>query len=56
MYICQLIRLLDGASESELADLLREMEMMKSIGQHHNIINLLGCCTQNDGTPILLCC
>ena len=39
----------DGASETELADLLREMETMKSIGRHINIINLLGCCTQNDG-------
>ena len=43
----------DGASETELADLLREMEIMKSIGQHINIINLLGCCTRNDG-PVLV--
>jgi len=39
----------DGASEAELADLLHEMETMKKIGRHQNIINLVGCCTQNDG-------
>lgn len=43
----------DGATETELADLLQEMEIMKSIGRHNNIINLLGCCTQTDG-PVLV--
>lgn len=28
-------------------DLVSEMEMMKMIGTHMNIINLLGCCTQD---------
>ena len=28
-------------------DLVSEMEMMKMIGKHTNILNLLGCCTQN---------
>lgn len=27
--------------------LVSEMEMMKMIGKHVNIINLLGCCTQD---------
>ena len=27
-------------------DLVSEMEMMKIIGTHQNIINLIGCCTQ----------
>ena len=27
--------------------LISEMELMKAIGRHDNIINLLGCCTQN---------
>ena len=27
-------------------DLISEMEMMKVIGKHTNILNLLGCCTQ----------
>lgn len=31
-------------------DLVSEMEMMKMIGKHINIINLLGCCTQ--GGPL----
>jgi len=49
VYSCYVLCLTDGASETELADLLREMEIMKSIGRHINIINLIGCCTQNDG-------
>lgn len=28
-------------------DLVSEMEMMKMIGKHINIINLIGCCTQD---------
>lgn len=36
-----------NATDRDLADLLSEMEMMKLIGKHKNIINLLGCCTQN---------
>jgi len=35
------------ASERDVTDLVQEMEMMKLIGRHLNIINLLGCCTQN---------
>ncbi|XP_023816193.1 fibroblast growth factor receptor 1-A [Oryzias latipes] len=34
------------ASEKDLSDLISEMEMMKMIGKHKNIINLLGACTQ----------
>lgn len=34
------------ATEREMMDLMREMEMMKLIGKNKNIINLLGCCTQ----------
>ncbi|PIO34334.1 hypothetical protein AB205_0220910, partial [Aquarana catesbeiana] len=36
----------DDATEKDLADLVSEMEMMKMIGKHKNIINLLGACTQ----------
>ncbi|KAM8924838.1 fibroblast growth factor receptor 2 isoform 2-T2 [Pelodytes ibericus] len=36
----------DDATEKDLADLVSEMEMMKMIGRHKNIINLLGACTQ----------
>jgi len=44
----------DEATDTELNDLLGEMEIMKSIGRHNNIINLIGCCTQNDGKLILV--
>ncbi|XP_025092562.1 fibroblast growth factor receptor 2-like isoform X2 [Pomacea canaliculata] len=36
----------EGSTDREMIDLIREMEMMKLIGKHRNIINLLGCCTQ----------
>nr|DBA23829.1 TPA: hypothetical protein GDO54_014707 [Pyxicephalus adspersus] len=35
------------ATEKDLIDLVSEMEMMKMIGRHKNIINLLGTCTQD---------
>ncbi|XP_018417451.1 PREDICTED: fibroblast growth factor receptor 1 isoform X4 [Nanorana parkeri] len=35
------------ANEKDLSDLISEMEMMKMIGKHKNIINLLGACTQD---------
>lgn len=37
----------EDATDRELTDLIQEMEVMKVIGSHKNIINLLGCCTQN---------
>lgn len=40
------------ATEKDLSDLISEMEMMKMIGKHKNIINLLGACTQ-DGRYLL---
>lgn len=36
----------DDATDKDLSDLVSEMEMMKMIGKHKNIINLLGACTQ----------
>lgn len=38
------------ATEKDLSDLISEMEMMKIIGKHKNIINLLGACTQEGRT------
>uniref|UniRef100_A0A8C2XRD5 receptor protein-tyrosine kinase n=1 Tax=Cyclopterus lumpus TaxID=8103 RepID=A0A8C2XRD5_CYCLU len=38
------------ATEKDLSDLISEMEMMKMMGKHKNIINLLGACTQ--GGPL----
>lgn len=43
------VALADNASDKDLADLVSEMEVMKLIGQHKNIINLLGVCTQEGG-------
>ncbi|XP_070149277.1 fibroblast growth factor receptor homolog 1 isoform X2 [Polyergus mexicanus] len=37
----------EGHTDTEMMDLVSEMEMMKMIGKHVNIINLLGACTQN---------
>ena len=42
------------ATENELADLLSEMDTMKEIGKHKNIINLIGACTQNGELNILI--
>ena len=38
---------IDDATDKDLSDLVSEMEMMKMIGKHKNIINLLGACTQD---------
>ena len=40
-------RVPDDATDKDLSDLVSEMEMMKMIGKHKNIINLLGACTQD---------
>ncbi|KAG7246185.1 hypothetical protein CRUP_021601, partial [Coryphaenoides rupestris] len=42
------IKMVKGdATDKDLSDLVSEMEMMKMIGKHKNIINLLGACTQD---------
>ncbi|XP_068190077.1 fibroblast growth factor receptor 1b isoform X2 [Antennarius striatus] len=42
------------ATEKDLSDLISEMEMMKTIGKHKNIINLLGACTQDGPLYVLV--
>ncbi|XP_028968206.1 fibroblast growth factor receptor 1-like [Galendromus occidentalis] len=37
----------ESHSDLDMIDLVSEMEVMKIIGKHINIINLLGCCTQD---------
>jgi serine/threonine protein kinase len=37
----------DGHTDSDMIDLVSEMDMMKMIGKHEHIINLLGVCTQD---------
>lgn len=48
-FIC----LSDDATDKDLADLISEMELMKVMDKHKNIINLLGVCTQ-EGEVMLL--
>ena len=36
----------EDATEQEHTDLLSELKVMKTIGKHKNIINLIGACTQ----------
>ncbi|XP_030067457.1 fibroblast growth factor receptor 4 isoform X2 [Microcaecilia unicolor] len=42
----------ENSTEKDLADLISEMELMKWMGQHKNILNLLGVCTQ--GGPLYM--
>ncbi|XP_035041133.1 fibroblast growth factor receptor 1b [Hippoglossus stenolepis] len=42
------------ATEKDLSDLISEMEMMKMIGKHKNIINLLGACTQDGALYVVV--
>ncbi|XP_031195223.1 fibroblast growth factor receptor 1 isoform X9 [Mastomys coucha] len=42
------------ATEKDLSDLISEMEMMKMIGKHKNIINLLGACTQDGALYVIV--
>nr|XP_032638827.1 fibroblast growth factor receptor 3-like [Chelonoidis abingdonii] len=44
----------DDATDEDLSDLVSEMEMLKIIGNHKNIINLLGACTQDGPLYILV--
>nr|XP_058157574.1 fibroblast growth factor receptor 3 isoform X3 [Dasypus novemcinctus] len=44
----------DDATDKDLSDLVSEMEMMKMIGKHKNILNLLGACTQGGPLYVLV--
>ncbi|XP_065664674.1 proto-oncogene tyrosine-protein kinase receptor Ret-like [Hydra vulgaris] len=35
----------DGANEAEVKDFLEEINLMKGVGYHKNIVNMIGCCT-----------
>lgn len=48
MYCDVAVKMLkEGHTDSDISDLITEMEVMKKIGRHLNIINLIGSCTQN---------
>uniref|UniRef100_A0A671RUQ3 Fibroblast growth factor receptor n=1 Tax=Sinocyclocheilus anshuiensis TaxID=1608454 RepID=A0A671RUQ3_9TELE len=44
----------DDANDKDLADLISEMELMKVMDKHKNIINLLGVCTQDGPLYVLV--
>ncbi|CAG2192037.1 unnamed protein product [Mytilus edulis] len=48
------VEITEDATDRELTDLMQEMEVMKLIGCHENIINFLGCCTQNGPLYVLV--
>ena len=43
----------EDAGERELNDLIQEMEVMKKIGYHDNVLSILGCCTQQGQSGLL---
>ena len=47
MYFLASCFVTDDCSDSDVANLIQEMEVMKIIGRHRNVLNLLGCCTQD---------
>lgn len=42
----------DDASETQQTEFLREINLMKTIGQHAHVISMLACCTL--GQPLCL--
>ena len=40
--------ILDGATEEQMQEFLGEIQLMKQIGYHQNILNLLACCTMTN--------
>ena len=44
--------MLDGYNQQQKFEFLEEIKLMKDVGQHKNIVNMLGCVTQ--GSPLCL--
>jgi len=40
-----------GVSRDGMEALIREVEMMTSLGRHDNVIRLIGCACSTDGEP-----
>ena len=40
--------ILDGATEEQMQEFMGEIQLMKQIGYHQNILNLLACCTMTN--------
>ncbi|OQV24800.1 Tyrosine kinase receptor Cad96Ca [Hypsibius exemplaris] len=43
-----------NAIDKEKRDLLNELELMKTMEQHPNVVQLLGCCTQSDPIYVIM--
>ena len=41
------LNLLDNATPEQVNDFLEEITLMKAVGSHKNIVNLIGCCTMS---------
>lgn len=44
----------EGHSDDDVKAFVLEMEIMKIVGKHENIINLLGCCTQGGALYVVV--
>nr|XP_053639220.1 mucin-5AC-like [Cherax quadricarinatus] len=44
----------EGAGTKERQDLLKELAIMQHIGQHPNVVTLLGCCTQQEPHYVIM--
>lgn len=44
----------ENASDAERNDLLSELQVLKSLEPHINVVRLLGCCTEKDPIFVIL--
>ena len=44
----------EGHTDADVVDMVKEMEIMKSVGPHPNVIQFVGSCTRPAGRPLLL--
>lgn len=44
----------ENASEKEKIDLLQELLVMKNLGYHPNVVQLIGCCTEKEPTLVIM--
>ena len=51
-----LFSVIENATEQELKDLLSEIQVMKTVGRHINVVNLLGVSTQHGRFEIFRAC
>lgn len=49
----ELTNILDGATDMEYKDLANELKLLIHIGEHRNIVNLLGACTRGENLFVI---